>query len=206
MTGSAGRFRRTNRILKTIALLLTAVFLSAVLLYAFRFFVCFSAAKQIPDSFSYVPMRFVILGSGEDTVSARFWLYDTSDRVIAAVERSWNTSALYLEFAGAVFRGKSVLFPYKITAETAGFRSFPRGGTELVPYYMKNGRCALFSDTVPASVRNALYSICRFALPSAQLFSGAYVATSRVWLGGCETGVFYSVSIDTSGSIRLMKE
>ena len=62
--------KKSEAYIKITALTVCVLLLCAVLADLYRFSICFKAAKNLPPLCETVPIRFLVYGSGSDTVSA----------------------------------------------------------------------------------------------------------------------------------------
>ena len=100
--------------IKTLASLVLIIVIGAVCFFAVRFIKCFPAAQQIESFPTYDMVHVVVYGVSDDTVSARFTIYNVDGKEIATIERSWNAEKLFIDFSSACFGGREFLFPYSI--------------------------------------------------------------------------------------------
>ena len=168
--------------------------------YVFQFFSSYSLAKAIPDNEKFfVPAKFVIYGSGYNTVSARVWLYDRNGAEIAVIERSWNGEKLFLEFDTAEFQQKIIPYPSHLYTEDSY-----KNGVRLDRYYNEKGLCRLYSDVgEPDKVKNAYYRLSLFAL-SHFPFSGGHSKKIRLELSGYKTGELWSIITAVDGTVSVI--
>jgi hypothetical protein len=200
---------RHEHVIKLAALFLSCLLLFLAALLFFYFAVCFAAAKNIPDIPPFAAVRFIIHGSGEDTVSARFILCDTRGGAIAEIERSWRGTSLNLEFARASFGEKSIYVPYRIAASggglKTGFQNSVTSSTALKKYFVKGGK-TLFFRRESAAAQNAAHAFTRFALTVAPRAGTRFGNLLSVSLSECRPGEYYSVMVNTTGDLFLVKE
>ncbi|MGI5173647.1 hypothetical protein H0R92_08610 [Treponema sp. OMZ 840] len=203
--------KRTELYIKISALTVFAVLIFFVLIDLYRFRVCFKAAKNIPPFSQTVLMRFSLYGSGSDTVSAVFYLYNSENKELAAVERSWKGASLAIDFVGARFSGKTVYFPrfiYGYFSELFPVRS-SRKGTRLSRYYMQNKNCLLydFKGYEKDFFRLARYALRLDMFGLSQRISGALYNTHRTLsLAACEPGKTYIIKTDSNGGLEVLAE
>jgi hypothetical protein len=201
--------KKREKIIKITALVLFSVLIALVGIFLFQFAACFAYAKDVPDIPSFAAVRFVIYGSGIDTVSARVVLCDTKGNAIAEIERSWKGTSLSLEFARASFGGKSVYVPYRIAAAGAGgfagFQNAVTSVTAVKKHFLKNGQSLFFAQENPQE-KKAFYVFSRFALNAGTRFGSRFGSVKTLSLAECENGAYYAVMLDTRGSVFLVKE
>ena len=168
--------------------------------YVFQFFFSFSLAKAIPDNEKFfIPAKFVIYGSGYNTVSARVWLYDRNGAEIAVIERSWNGEKLFLEFDTAEFQQKIIPYPSHLYTEDSY-----KNGVRLDRYYNEKGLCRLYSDIgEPDKVKNAYYRLSLFALSRFPL-SGGHSKKITLELSNYKTGELWSIITAVDGTVSVI--
>ena len=200
---------KREKLIKITALVLLSILVVLVSTFLFQFAVCFIRAKNVPDIPAFAAVRFVIYGSGTETVSARVVLCDTKGNAIAEIERSWKGTSLSLEFARASFGGKSVYAPYRIAASGgagfAGFQNTVTSATALKKYYLKGGRSLIFAGE-PPEAQKALYAFSRFALNAGTKFGTRFGSVKAISIAECQSGVYYAVMLDTRGTVFFVKE
>jgi hypothetical protein len=198
-----------GKLIKITALVLLSILVVLLAAFLFQFAACFICAKNIPDIPAFAVVRFVIFGSGIDTVSARVVLCDTKGNTIAEIERSWKGTSLSLEFVRASFGGKSVYAPYRIAASGGtgftGFQNAVTSATALKKYYFKGGETLLFASETPET-QKALNAFSRFALNAGTKFGTRFGSVKTISLAECQSGAYYSVMVDTRGSVFFVKE
>jgi hypothetical protein len=203
--------RKGETAIKITALSLFALLVALAAVSLFQAAACAVYARHIPEVTAFPAVRFFIFGRGDDTVSAHIALCDTEGNTFAEIERSWRGTSLSLEFASASFGGKTVNVPYRIAAAgQTGFAALsrPAGGTALKKYFMKKGKC-LFFTPLSADVsraQKALYAFARFALNISARLDSRFGETKIISLAECESGVYYTVLLDTAGSTFLIRE
>ncbi len=164
-----------------------------------------SASLRISDA-QCVPLRFMILGRSDDTISARLWFYDRDGRETGSMERSWKGWELFLSFIVTDFDGRCAVFPYKIyTDETGDNRT---GGTFLFPCYDRDGMCEIYSTAyMNRKQRYAYKRLFTYARTTVCLpFPGKNVSVVSKMLRECRTGVVYAVYTDIGGVIDIRSE
>lgn len=189
------------------------LFLSDILLAAFavagsthliRFIECFRAADQLPFVSEYPVMHVLVYGSsadsGGDTVSARISIMDTGGTEISVIERSWNGTALSVDFVSASFSGKKILFPFRV------YGSRLSEGTKLAPYYMEHGRCFLLDTDASSSDLRNMYRLGRCVLSPAMRVFTRYTELYTVDLSGCTSGVYYTVYTGFDGRLFIKQD
>ena len=186
--------------LKTVASIIVFIFLIAACYFSFRFLRCFSSSNKIGYMPSYEQIHFVIYGSSEESVSGRFVLYDTSNREISEIERSWNSTELSIVFESAIFNKRKYVFPCKII----GGDDSKMSGTLLYPYYMENRQCLLVSKIYTQKQKKALYNLGTFALKSRMKMFSKFSSESVINLSECIPGKEYYILISQSGEINLL--
>ncbi|MBP3709491.1 MAG: hypothetical protein J6I73_03680 [Treponema sp.] len=186
--------------------------LAYFVVFALSFARCFSAASRIPRIENYEVMRILIYGasaseSGE-TISAVISVLDTSGNECAVIERSWRGSSLAVDFKSAEFSEKKIVFPYMIygRATIAPQRAFAKAGTMLSQYYSEHGQCLLLGAGSTCDDRRNLHTLLRFALNPAAHFAAGFSRTYTIDLSRCATGVYYSITTGTDGTIALRRE
>jgi hypothetical protein len=198
-----------HKFIKIAALFLSCLLLILAAVSIFQFVSCFFAVKNIPDIPPFAAARFIVHGSGVDTVSARLVLCDTRGGTIAEIERSWRGTALSLEFARASFGTKSMYVPYRIVASGGGFKTAFQNpvtsSTALKKYFFKDGK-TLFFRREGASAQNAAAAFSRFALNIAPRVGTRFGSVRTIPLSDCHSGVYYAVMLDTAGSLMLVRE
>ncbi|WP_428770254.1 hypothetical protein V1L52_00075 [Treponema sp. HNW] len=203
--------KKSEAYIKIIALAVCALLVCAVLADIYRFRVCFKAAKNIPPFSQTVLMRFSLYGSGSDTVSAVFYLYNSQNKELAAIERSWKGASLAIDFVGARFSGKTVYFPrfiYGYFSELFPVRS-SRKGTRLSRYYMQNKNCLLYDFK---GYEKDFFRLARYALRPdifglSQYISGALNSKHlTLSLAACEPGKTYIIKTDSNGGLEVLAE
>ena len=170
--------------------------------YAFMFLSCFSEAKKVPDFVPYPMIRIEFYGSGIDSVSARFSLFDTSGREFSVIERSWTGEALGLEFATASFSGKTFSFPLKVYPK-GQYANEKQGGTNLSNYYIDHGKNMFLGFPCTNGQRQSLYRLTSFAIWQSRRFESRFSRTIRIDLSSCEKGHTYDVIADSRGLLTL---
>ncbi|MBQ9495670.1 MAG: hypothetical protein IJR50_08540 [Treponema sp.] len=182
------------------------------IIFALSFAQCFGAAARIPHIENYEIIRILIYGAsaseGGETISAVISLLDTSGNECAAIERSWRGSSLAIDFKSAEFSKKKLLFPYMIYGRTTILpqRTFAKAGTKLPQYYGEHGKCLLLGAGSTFEDRRNLHTLLRFALNPAARFAAGFSRTYTVDLSRCATGVYYSITTGTDGTIELRRE
>jgi len=203
--------KKTELYIKVFSLAVFAVLLIAASDDFYRFRVCFGAGKRIPPFTDAVPVRFLLYGSSGDTVSAAFYLFDSAHKELAAVERSWNGSSLYIDFVSARFNGICIYFPRRIYSTPQGFNALKvyRSGTQLSRYYMNSGECLLYDFE---GARKSFSRLCRYALrpdifgTSQRVGGTAYSSVRSFNLGSCIPGESYVFTVGSDDSLVLKKE
>jgi len=215
--------KKSEAYIKIIALTVCVLLLCAVLADLYRFSICFKAAKNLPPLCETVPIRFLIYGSGSDTVSAVFHLYNSKNEEFAAVERSWKGETLHIDFIGASFGGKTLYFPRCILGYAAGASAgvpvgFSAGisaltscrcGTRLSRYYMQKELCRLYDF---AGYEKDFFRLARYALRLdifglSQRISGTpYNPHRTLNLAACEPGKTYIIKTDSNGGLEVLAE
>jgi hypothetical protein len=198
-----------HKFIKFAALFLSGLLAVLAVFSLFQFASCFFAVKNIPDIPPFAAVRFVVHGSGVDTVSARLVLCDTRGGTIAEIERSWRGTALSLEFARASFGAKSIYVPYRIVASggssKTAFQNSVTATTALKKYFFKDGKSLFFRREVE-SAQNAASAFSRFALGVSPRIGTRFGSVHTIPLSECLSGAYYTVMLDTAGSVRLVRE
>lgn len=207
--------KKSEVYIKITALTVCVLLLCAVLADLYRFSICFKAAKNLPPLCETVPIRFLIYGSGSDTVSAVFHLYNSKNEEFAAIERSWKGETLHIDFIGASFGGKTLYFPRCIhgyeSGSSAGISALTscRRGTRLSRYYMQKELCRLYDF---AGYEKDFFRLARYALRLdmfglSQRISGTpYNPHRTLNLAACEPGKIYLIKIDSNGGLEVLAE
>ena len=206
--------KKSEAYIKTTALTVCVLLLCAVLADLYRFSICFKAAKNLPPLCETVPIRFLIYGSGSDTVSAVFHLYNSKNEEFAAIERSWKGESLHIDFIGASFGGKTLYFPRCIlgyAGASAGMSALTscRRGTRLSRYYMQKELCRLYDF---AGYEKNFFRLARYALRLdmfglSQRISGTpYNPHRTLNLAAFEPGKIYIIKTDSNGGLEVLAE
>jgi len=203
--------KKSEAYIKITALTVCAFLVCAVLADVYRFRVCFKAAKNLPPFSETAPIRFLIYGSGGDTISAVFRLYNSNNEELAAIERSWKGESLRIDFVGAAFGGKTLHFPRCIYGYDTGLSAVSscRSGTRLNRYYMQKELCRLYDF---AGYEKDFFRLARYALRLdmfglSQRISGTpYNPHRTLSLAGCESGKNYIIKTDTNGGLEVLAE
>lgn len=189
-------------IVRFVAFLALFVLGVTAFVYAFMFFSCFWAAKKVPDYAPYPMIRIEFYGSGIDSVSARFSLFDTSGREFSVIERSWTGETLGLEFATSSFGGKTFSFPLKVYPK-GQYANEKQGGTNLSYYYLDHGKNMFLGLPCTEEQRRSLYRLTAFALWQSRRFESRFSHTIKIDLSSCEKGHTYDVISDSRGLLTL---
>ncbi len=203
--------KKSELYVKIIAVSVFSVLLFFVLTDVYRFRMCFKAAKRIPPFSQAEFCRFLIHGSGTDTVSAVFRLYDSGGKELAVIERSWKGESLRVDFVGASFGGKTLYFPRCIYgfAANAPVSSSCRSGTDLSHYYIQEERCLLYDAE---GCEKDFFRLARYALHldifglSRRFSAAPHIKYRTLSLGACKPGKNYSIKTDSSGSLEVLPE
>lgn len=202
----------SETIVSFVTTVLLTIFFFTALFFTVEFFLCFGAAKSIPNVVQYPLMRVVVYGSSYDhnntTVSARISLLDYDSTEIAAIERSWTGSSLSISFLSASFSGKTVWFPYSVYGNdysTQDYKSYVRG-TELFRYYSENGLCFLYNANASEKISRSLNQLCRYAIISRFRPISDFSGQKVINLAECETGESYIICSGFDGRLFIDKE
>jgi hypothetical protein len=192
--------RKSNDIIaRFIAKVSVAAFIVVVALQVWLFARCFYEVRNVPDYAAYPSVRVLFYGSGTDSVSARFSLFDTAGREFAVIDRSWTAEALSFDFTTATFGGRSFVFPFRIRPSEE--RS---GGTDVTHYYIDRKQCMLLGSPCTARQKLAMYRLALFSFSMATRFSSRFSAVQTVHLAQCEMGRTYDILTDSNGLLKLV--
>jgi hypothetical protein len=167
-----------------------------------------------------VPLKFMLLSREGGEIKARIKLYDLSGREIAAMERSWPGSELYVDMLLAPVRSERgegdadswLAFPYRIFTDTVSAAS----GTLLFDSYDSGGfpevlRGAAWSAGETAAIKAAFAGARKLAaagLPAADSAKGSFGSavhelpkTARF-----EPGIVYKVLCRVKGGVEIMED
>jgi hypothetical protein len=167
-----------------------------------------------------VPLKFMILSRSEGAIKAKVKLYDLAGREVAAVEKSWPGSRLYVDILLIPVRGEKeakgadswLAFPYRIfTDELAAasgsllFEAYDEGG---FPEVLKG---TAWSAKEEAAIRTSFARAQRLAkgnLPATDAVKGAFGSAvhEAVGLSSFEEGVVYKVLCRVKGGVEIMEE
>lgn len=184
------------------SLLLFSVLLGIGAAFVFQFYTCSAAAARLGDQSPISPVQFYIYGTSPGTVSCRFGLYDNFGREIAMIERSWNGTELYLDFAKAQFGDTVLLFPLRLyTDESRG------NGIELSHYYLKENFCQIYSTLGDDEQQKRDFArLCAFAKTSGKNpFFVNYTGVATVRLTGYKTGKTATIFTAPNGNVLVLQ-
>ena len=158
-----------------------------------------------------VPLRFMVLSRSDQAVSARFRFYDADGREIAAFERSWNGSELFIDSIVVPVGGRTLVFPSRVFTETTA----PRRGTELFGYYDRDGFPAIFdSASLDGRLRSSL-SVLFSRVKRSEGPESEGAALPGSWGNAVhelrrfrefEVGAVYSLTARSTGGIEIIRE
>lgn len=168
-----------------------------------------------------VPLRFSILSRDEGQLGARLKIYDLSGREIAAIEKSWKGSALYVDMLLLPFSAESakadkadswLALPYRIFTDEIGAAS----GTLLFDSYDEEGfpgvlRGIPWKAREEKAIREAYAKARRLAakgLPASDAAHGGYGSAVHevAKLASFEIGAVYKVVCRVKGGVEVMEE
>lgn len=163
-----------------------------------------------PVSGAYEPVRFMLYSYADNSISARFWIYDITGKEIVSYERSWPANSLALEFVIIKGNHTSFTLPTRIlninreVSDVKDFSSFSSGGTNISNYYFKDDICLLFSPLFNSALeddqdKKLLSSLCRFSTNTSALnklfylFTDSFIEKKIISLKSYKKGIQYSV-------------
>lgn len=195
-----------NWFVKSVIIFSSLLFFSILLGFfsalIFQFYTCSFAIERLSEKNPISPVQFFVYGTSPGTVSCRFGLYDKFGREIAMIERSWNGTELYLDFAKAQFGETVLLFPMRLyTDESKG------NGIELSHYYKKDGFCQIYSVLGDDEQEKKYFArLCDFAIsenknPLLKKYTG--IATVR--LTGYQTGKTATIFTAQNGKVLVLQ-
>lgn len=164
-----------------------------------------------------IPLRFMVLSRSDQSVSARFRFYDADGNEIAAFERSWNGSELFIDSIVVPVGGRFLVFPSRVFTEAMA----PRSGTGLFDYYDHDGFPAIFDsaglDGRLRSSLSVLFSRVKRSEGAATEAGGGGepVAIPGSWGNAVhdlrrfrefEVGAVYSLTARSTGGIEIIRE
>lgn len=199
----------TETILSFIATVLVSIFLITVLYFFIHFFLCFNAAKRLPNVIQYPLMRVVVFGSSYEkdtaTVSARISLLDSDSTEFAVIERSWKGTSLSVSFLSSSFSGKKIWFPFKVYGNDFSNQEFfnKSRGTKLFSYYNENGESLLFGKNNSTKTKKDFFLLATYALISRFKPTNKYSEEKIINLSECETGVSYTIYTGFDGRLFI---
>ena len=148
----------------------------------------FKQACRIIDSFENKKyMTFELYGNSINSVSGRFTILDQKGMPVADIERSWNGSALNLEYKIVEGQGKKFVFPLKIKDNNAENKNT---GVDLFGYYFQKDGCVLLNDKTNNVLNKNLLKIYRR--------KGRNMTLN---LTNAETGKLYEVYLNPQGQL-----
>lgn len=207
MSMEAGRLLRTS--LPILAVILAALAIASIaFLVIQRLSISHLADGKAGFRADAVPLRFTVLSRSDFSISANFRFYDSEGREIAAFERSWNGSELYIESIVETIGGRFFLFPAAVYTSASGTAR----GTDLFPYYDSGGFPSIFDS---AGIDGSLLFSFRSLFSRVKSFrrnpdapgpasGGAFRDLRR--LVDPEVGAEYALSVGADGGVELSKE
>jgi hypothetical protein len=167
-----------------------------------------------------VPLKFMILSREKGEIKARLKLYDLSGHEVAAMEKSWPGSELYVDMLLLPVRSEAsaqkadswLAFPYRIFTDSLSAAS----GTLLFDTYDSAGfpeilRGANWAPKEEAAIRSAFSSARKLAssgLPASDSAKGSFgSAVHEVSkLARFEPDVVYKVVCRVKGGVEIMED
>lgn len=179
-----------------IAASVLAAFFIAVLVFAYKYFICYYAASNLESSLYYDCAKVLVYGSGDDSVSASITFTDSDSNIVAEFERSWNAPSVSVDFACVTFLGKKSYFPYRIYAsDSPGVNS----GVMLRKHLFSKGRFELLGSSWTDEQKKYAGMIADFALTPAFSIFSSHLSYYSVNLGGCIPGKEYRLFVGSRG-------
>ena len=195
-----------NWFVKSVIIFSSLLFFSILLGFfsalIFQFYTCSFAIERLNDKNPISPVQFFVYGTSPGTVSCRFGLYDKFGREIAMIERSWNGTELYLDFAKAQFGETVLLFPMRLyTDESKG------NGIELSHYYKKDGFCQIYSVLGDDEQEKKDFSrLCDFAISeNKNPLLKKYTDIATVRLTGYQIGKTATIFTAQNGKVLVLQ-
>lgn len=215
-------FSRLARLLKTLAalavlLLLAAVVALGMFLTKQRSIISSLEGRIGAVKATTVPLRFMVLSRSDSSISARFRFYDADGRDVASFERAWNGSELAVDSLLVPVGGRYLAFPVRVFTDAVA----PRRGTELFPYYDRDGFPAIYdSETLDDATRAALADLFSKLKTAEGLYrgdaEGALEKPLRNLFGNAvhdlqrfrrfEVGTVYSLVVHSDGGIEILRD
>jgi hypothetical protein len=168
-----------------------------------------------------VPVKFMILSRDEGQLKAKLKLYDLSGREIAAIEKSWEGSTLYVdmlmlpfssESAGAEKADSWLALPYRVFTDKVGAAA----GTLLFDSYDSQGfpevlRGVEWKAKEAKAIREAFAKARRLAakgLPASDSVQGGYGSAVHevAKLTAFEPDIVYRVLCRVKGGVEILEE
>lgn len=210
------------RLIKTLALLSAVLLLAAFLALGLYLTKQRSITRSLEERIESVkavtvPLRFMVLSRSDSSISARFRFYDADGRDVASFERAWNGSELAVDSLLVPVGGRYLAFPVRVFTDAVA----PRRGTELFPYYDRDGFPAIYdSETLDNATRAALADLFSKLKTAENLYRGAAEGTLekplRKIFGNAvhdlqrfrrfEVGTVYSLVVHSDGGIEILRD
>jgi hypothetical protein len=168
-----------------------------------------------------VPVKFMILSRDEGQVKARLKLYDLSGRELAAIEKSWPGSELYIDILLLPFSSESdraeradsyLALPYRIFTDSLAAAS----GTLLFDAYDSAGfpevlRGVAWKPKEEAAIKKAYAKARKLAatgFPASDSEKGSYGSAvhEAAKLAGFETDQVYKVVCRVKGGVEILED
>jgi hypothetical protein len=167
-----------------------------------------------------VPLKFMVLSREGGEIKARIKLYDLSGREVAAMEKSWPGSELYVDMLllpvssekGAEKADSWLAFPYRIFTDSLSAAS----GTLLFDVYDGAGfpevfRGAAWGPKDEAAIESAFAQARKLAsagLPAADSAKGSFGSAVHEVpkLSRFEPGVVYKVVCRVKGGVEILED
>jgi hypothetical protein len=167
-----------------------------------------------------VPLKFMVLSRENGALAVRIKLYDLSGREVAALEKSWPGTELYVDMLLEPIRSKQrqettdtwLAFPYRIFTDQVG-AAF---GTPLFDAYDSGGfpdvlRGVAWSPEEEAVIRSVFAGARKAAaagLPAAGLEKGSFGSAAREVssLSRFEPSVVYKVVCRLKGGVEILED
>ena len=188
---------------KAAGILVIAVLIIAAAAWAYITISYKTAAQVLTGIPTYTPVKFRVFGSGEDSISANFKLYDSEGSEIGAVERSWRDESLIFDFIAVKCGAGTVLFPYRIRGQN---NAGAANGTNLIRYYKQNGDCVMYGQRLSEKEQNALNRLYKYAVGIVPYFPTRYGSVVSIELRNCRSGLEYHIISRNNGSLMLGTE